>query len=337
MTVSVVSKPWSTPTPGSVHRARSCRSPQPIPVEATANTPTRSTRPVTHQFDDGCMTGQNTVVVYYGADNVNWDSTRSSQCGLDHRSWDMANHMTLTTTNAFGETTAVTNPAGDTTTYTYNLRHQLETVTDPVGNTTTYTYNKWNNQATSLDDPDLGTVDYTYDLFGRLETQTDARGVTLDVGWDDANRPLNIKYVTGSTWEFVPRWTYDPAGHAGQVATTEHWNRRLDSGSDGLVKQTHTYNNRHQIASDHLADPRTGRHHPNDRLHLPGLRSGRHDHLPRLDRHRLRLQPARRTHPGDRGWGQRGPPNRLRRCRTARHHPTGHRQHRERPGNHPNL
>ena len=198
----------------------------------------------------GCTTGSNTRVAFMPSTTGSaWASTVTTQCGLNHRSWDRGGHLTTTTTDAFGNTTRLINPAGDQTNYTYNLRHQLESVVDPVGNTTTYTYQRWNNQPTGLNDPDLGAIGYTYDLHGRLETQTDARGVTLDVGWDNANRPLNVKHVTGSTWTFASRWTYDPAGHAGQLATTEHWNRRSDTTQAGYVKQTHSYNNRHQVVS----------------------------------------------------------------------------------------
>jgi RHS repeat-associated protein len=112
-----------------------------------------------------------------------------------------------------------------------------------------YTYGNQSIQPTSLTDPDLGTIGYAYDRHGRLDTQTDARGVTLDIGWDNANRPLTIKHLTGSTSSLVSRWTYDPAGAAGQLATAEQWNRRTNGTEAGYVEQTHTYNTRHQVAS----------------------------------------------------------------------------------------
>ena len=214
-----------------------------------------------NQFDEGCDTGSNVIVKYFGADNQLWETTRSSQCGLVTRTWDMANHRTTTVADAKGNIETVTDPAGGVTTYAYNRRDQLTTVTDPVGNTTTYNYANWDTQPTSLNDPDLGTIAYTYDLHGRLRTQTDARGVKLQINWDKANRPTDITNRIGTAWAYVSRWTYDPAGHAGQVATEAHWNRQVDNTDAGFAKQTYTLQHPPPNRLDNLATPRTHRHH----------------------------------------------------------------------------
>ncbi len=196
-------------------------------------------------IDVGCNGGGNTIVRFYGADNTQWDATHHTQCGLIARSWDFDDHRSTVITNARGLTVQTYDRAGQLTTFNYDRLDRLASVTDPVGNTTTYTYANNNRQPTQLNDPDLGTITYTYDGFGRLDTQTDARGVTVDVTWDAANRPTVIKQGIN----LVSRWTYDPAGHAGRVATEEHWNRQLDGTHAGFVKRSYGYNSRHQVAS----------------------------------------------------------------------------------------
>ncbi len=194
------------------------------------------------QVNAGCKTGYNTRTVYYRGDNTNWESTRSTQCGLTTRTWDKANNRTTTVTDIRANTVAVTDAAGGTTGYTYDLKDQLRTVTDPAGNTTTYFYDRQNARPTRLADPDHGTIIYGYDRHGRLKTQIDARNVKLDLNWDNANRPLDIR----RSGQYVSRFTYDPTGAAGQLATTEHWNRRVNGAGAGYVKQTHNYNTRQQ-------------------------------------------------------------------------------------------
>lgn len=190
------------------------------------------------QVNTGCKKGiNNTRTVFYGADNLNWDSTRTTQCGLTQRSWDEHNHQTTTFTDIRGNVTGVTNPLGEDLVFTYNLRDQLVTVTDDDNNITTYTYVDWSNNPTSLDDPDLGTISYSYDLFDRLTTQTDARGVALSVVWDKANRPTNLNHGADP----VSQWWYDPTGHAGQLEKVAHWNRDTNGVGLGYVEQSYDY------------------------------------------------------------------------------------------------
>ncbi|MEM9654395.1 MAG: RHS repeat-associated core domain-containing protein [Actinomycetota bacterium] len=196
------------------------------------------------QITTGCKRGTNTRTVFYGADNLNWDSTRTTQCGLTHRSWDEHNHQTTTFTDIRGNVTGVTNPLGEDLVFTYNLRDQLVTVSDDDSNVTTYTYTDWSNNYTSLDDPDLGTINYAYDDHQRLRTQTDARGVALTVTWDNANRPTNLDHGTDP----VSQWWYDPAGHAGQLDKVAHWNRDTNGVGLGYVEQRYTYEaNTHRL------------------------------------------------------------------------------------------
>ncbi len=65
------------------------------------------------------------------------------------------------------EPTSITDPAGHTTTSTYDRNGNLLSQTDPLGRITTYTYNAF-NELTSSTDPIGQTTTYTYDANGNL-------------------------------------------------------------------------------------------------------------------------------------------------------------------------
>ena len=190
-----------------------------------------------------CLKGINTRTVFYGADNLNWESTRTTQCGLTARHWDEHNYRTTTVTDVRGNVTSIVNAESETMSYGYNLRDELATVTDDDANVTTYQFADWSTQPTQLTDPDLGTISYTYDGHFRLDTQTDARGVTLSMTYDDANRPTNVKHNGLDVSQF---W-YDPAGHYGQLHKSGHWNRATGGTSGGYTAREYTYNTRGEI------------------------------------------------------------------------------------------
>jgi RHS repeat-associated protein len=91
-----------------------------------------------------------------------------------------------------------------TTRYTYGKYDEPNTVTDPAGNTWTYTFDA-RGQRTDVDDPDKGKSHTTYDTLGRVTAITDARGITLTNGYDDLGRQRTLK--KGST--LLAEWTYD--------------------------------------------------------------------------------------------------------------------------------
>ncbi len=72
-------------------------------------------------------------------------------------------------------------------------RDNATAVTDPRGLTTTYTYDGLDDliQETS---PDTGTTTYAYDAAGNRTSRTDARGVIVHYTYDTLNRLKTIDY-----------------------------------------------------------------------------------------------------------------------------------------------
>jgi RHS repeat-associated protein len=104
-----------------------------------------------------------------------------------------------------------------TTHYTYGKYDEPDTVTDPAGNTWTYTFDA-RGQKTDVDDPDKGKTHTTYDTLGRAITSTDARGITLTGGYDDVGRQRTLK--KGST--LLAEWTYDTVAKGQLTSSTRY-------------------------------------------------------------------------------------------------------------------
>ncbi|MEV0394969.1 MULTISPECIES: RHS repeat domain-containing protein [Polymorphospora] len=99
------------------------------------------------------------------------------------------------------------NGSWDTTTYTFNRKNQLTGLTDAAGNSWTYTYDIRGRQI-QVDDPDSGTTVYTYDNADRMTTSTDARGRKLAYRYDQLNRKIGVhENSTGGVLR--AEWQYD--------------------------------------------------------------------------------------------------------------------------------
>lgn len=110
------------------------------------------------------------------------------------------------TYNSQHEPLSVTDPSGQTTTYTYATNGQVATVTNARNETTTYTYNA-PNQLASVAGPIAGaTKGFTYDGYGRIRTSTDADGYTVTTDYDTFDRPVQTTYPDGTTEQIQYRW-----------------------------------------------------------------------------------------------------------------------------------
>ncbi|RBM04651.1 polymorphic toxin-type HINT domain-containing protein [Streptomyces sp. PT12] len=131
---------------------------------------------------------------------------------------------TTTLTDARGQTTELRQHHGrspstgyDTTRYAYTPAGQLEEVTDPAGNSWTFTYDQLGRRISGTD-PDAGTSESTYDDRGQLVTTTNARGITLANVYDGLGRRTQLREdsVTGP---LRAEWVYDTLSRAeGQLA-----------------------------------------------------------------------------------------------------------------------
>jgi RHS repeat-associated protein len=121
---------------------------------------------------------------------------------------------TTTISDADGQTTELRQytsgtPTGsyDATKYTYGPGGQLAGVTDAAGNTWKYSYDV-RGRKISATDPDRGTTTYTYDDGDQVLTSTDARGVTLANSYDALGRHTGLFDGSTSGPKRV-EWKYD--------------------------------------------------------------------------------------------------------------------------------
>ena len=90
----------------------------------------------------------------------------------------------------------VTDASGQTTTFSWNARGQLEGITQPGAFFTDWIYNSI-GYLTSVDGPLAGTADttgYTHDLYGRIRTVTSPGAYTLTYDYDKLDRPTLVTY-----------------------------------------------------------------------------------------------------------------------------------------------
>jgi RHS repeat-associated protein len=108
------------------------------------------------------------------------------------------------------------------TTYEYDNKGNLATMSDPVGNTWSWTYDLLGHQIASSD-PDSGSTTTAYDLAGDILTSTDARGQTLAYTYDTLNRKTAL-YSGSPSGALLASWTYDSlSGAKGQpVSSTSY-------------------------------------------------------------------------------------------------------------------
>jgi RHS repeat-associated protein len=150
-----------------------------------------------------------------------------------------------------------------TTTTTYDARDNETAVTDPRGLTTTYTYDGLDNLVQQIS-PDTGTTTYTYDAAGNPTSRTYARGVTVHYTYDALKRLTAIDYPDDGldvafTYDTCPNgmgqlcemrdgsgattYAYDPRGNlTAQTVTTGGVTQILGyayNGADQLIRITY--------------------------------------------------------------------------------------------------
>ena len=115
----------------------------------------------------------------------------------------------------------------DKTSYTYTPGTQLATVTDAAGNSWSYGYNL-NGDQTSQTDPDAGTSTSVYDPAGQLTSATDARDKTVAYTYDADGRKTAEYDTTGNAPESasseVASWTYDTLAKGMATSSTSYYN-----------------------------------------------------------------------------------------------------------------
>jgi RHS repeat-associated protein len=122
---------------------------------------------------------------------------------------------TSTVTNAQGKITALRQyasgtPSGsfDTTGYTYTRKGELEKITDPAGNSWSYGYDL-RGRKTTVNDPDKGATTNGYNDAGELVSVTDADGNTLAYTYDAIGRKTGVYDGTVAEANKRAEWVYD--------------------------------------------------------------------------------------------------------------------------------
>ena len=148
-------------------------------------------------------------------------NTVTAYSGLTTTVTNALNEITVTTKNAQGLVASVTDALAlgqpdptflHTTRYVYDSEGDLLTVTDPAGNVTTNTFDLRGRKLTASD-PDMGKAggnlwSYQYDAFGELVQQTDAKGQVTTLSYDILGR-VRHRVETAISGSFTSNWIYN--------------------------------------------------------------------------------------------------------------------------------
>jgi CSLREA domain-containing protein len=133
-----------------------------------------------------------------------------------------------------------TDPASNTTNYTYDSLNNLTSTTDPKGNTTTYTYD--GKLLTSSTDALNGETTYTYTPEGYLESVTDTAGRITTYTYDSFGQRTSMTDPSSNTWNY----TYDSLGRL--IDTTDPRGRVTHNeynAAGKLIRVTQNYDPSH--------------------------------------------------------------------------------------------
>ena len=122
----------------------------------------------------------------------------------------------------------------DSTRYSYTPADQLAALTDPAGNTWSYSYDLRRRQVASQD-PDTGRTALSYDDAGQLLTSTDARGQVLATSYDPLGRRTEL-HAGSASGPLRASWSYDTLAK-GQLSSAS----RYDTTGTGAGATTNVY------------------------------------------------------------------------------------------------
>jgi RHS repeat-associated protein len=127
-----------------------------------------------------------------------------------------------------GDATAVTDPNGGVTRFTYDAFGDTSSVTDAVGNTRTLAYDGV-GQVTSVTSARGNSTSYQYDALGRLTRTTDPLGHASTQTYDAASFLKSSTDGNGNT----TRYAYDAAGQLTSVTRADGTTLRYGYDADG--------------------------------------------------------------------------------------------------------
>lgn len=179
-----------------------------------------------------------TSEVLYSLDTEKWRTTNTYEGDRVHTRPPAGGIATTTISDAQGRVTelrqhqvATMDGGFDSTRYTYTKQGDLNTITDPAGNTWTYGYDL-RGRKISADDPDRGHTDYRYNELGQLTSTTDARGKTLAYSYDELGRKTGM-FDSTTAGTKLAEWTFDTVRPGLPAAST-----RFDNGNAYTTRTT---------------------------------------------------------------------------------------------------
>ncbi|MDQ2837152.1 MAG: polymorphic toxin-type HINT domain-containing protein [Actinomycetota bacterium] len=200
-------------------------TPSVMPSTTLFNTATASQVPSQTQTSyDGA--GRTTAVTQLGLNPATsmfgplW-STTTSYLGVDrvNTTPPAGGTYTSTYTDSRGRTqyldeytTSSFSGAKERTSYGYDARGDMTAMTDPAGNHWSWTFDLLRRQTTAVD-PDTGTTSTSYDPAGDITNTTDGDGHQLKYGYDDLNRKIaEYEWQPGPAgYAQIAGWSYDGA------------------------------------------------------------------------------------------------------------------------------
>lgn len=149
---------------------------------------------------------------------------------------------------------SMTEPNGNTTTYTYDTLNRQGQTTNGAGDVTVTSYDPVSNMA-SVTAPNLNTTTYTYDALDRLTQVDDSVGVVVTYGYDNVGNRLSQQdgnnNGTSTAYDAIYRvtkltdalgnathYTYDPVGNL--LVTTDREANVTTSIYDNINRRTQT-------------------------------------------------------------------------------------------------
>jgi len=122
----------------------------------------------------------------------------------------------------------------DRTTYAYDRKGKLVGLTDPAGNTWRYAYDLRSHKIRDVD-PDKGTTTTVYNAVDDVATTTDGRGVTLAYAYDVLGRKTTMRDGSATGGKRA-EWFYDRLSNGSPVTGVLVKTIRYD-GTDQYVKE----------------------------------------------------------------------------------------------------
>jgi RHS repeat-associated protein len=137
----------------------------------------------------------------------------------------------------------------DTTSYRYHVNDLVASVSDPAGNTWSWDYDVRGRKVRSVD-PDKGATTFTYNDADELTTSTDARGRTLAYTYDELGRKTGL-FEGATSRTTLGEWTYDTVpGGKGKPATSTRW-----VANNAYVHAVTGYTGSYQVTGSRITIP----------------------------------------------------------------------------------